>query len=405
VLYYFLQEYCYNKEQKMKYVIIGNGISGMSAAEAVRKKDAGADIVIYTSERYFHYYRPGVIEFLAGRSSLEKITIRNSDFYEKNRIRLVILAKIIKIDPAKRTVVLEGGIEDNYEKLLIAAGASSFLPLVAGSDNEGVFTLRTIDDAKAIMEYAKGKKTAVAIGAGLLGIEAAMSLTALGLQVTLVEVFDRLLPRQLDKDAAAMLQGMLEAKGLRFMLPKQTQSIKREQAGLVISFKDNTAAKGDLVLFSAGIRSNLKIVEGSGIAVDRGIKVNDHMETNIQDIYAAGDAAEHKGIVYGIWPVAKDQGSIAGQNMAGDKAEYKGSVLSTTLKVTGIELGSIGNIEAGPDIEVFTSKGPGVFKRLFVKDGKVEGAILLGDAKEYAAIREAARKKEIIVNPRTLIGD
>jgi nitrite reductase (NADH) large subunit len=388
----------------MKYLIIGNGVAGVSAAEAIRKKDQAAEITILNSERYYHYSRPRVIEFLSGTIPIEKITIKDVDFYERNNIRLVMLVNAVKIDTAAKKVLLEGGIEENYDKLIIAAGANSFLPPVEGSKNWGVFTLRTIDDAKAIMEFAKGRKTAVLIGAGLLGIEAANSLIALGLKVTIVEVFDRLLPRQLDKDGAGMLQSMLEAKGMKFLLPRQTASIEKSAGGLKVNFKDNTSITGDLVLFSAGIRPNLKIIEGSGISADKGIKVNNFMETNIPDAYAAGDITEYNGTVYGIWPAGREQGTIAGLNAAGEKAEYKGSVQSTTLKVTGIELGSLGSIEGGPGVEVFTHKEPGVFKRVFIKDGKLDGAILLGNSGDFAKLKDLMKSKENISNPQGLIG-
>jgi nitrite reductase (NADH) large subunit len=388
----------------MKILIIGNGIAGVSAAEAIRKNDKTSSITILNSERYYHYSRPRVIEFLSGRIPLEKITIKDVDFYEKNNIRLVMLVHVNKIDTAAKKVMLDGGIEETYDKLLIAAGASSFLPPVEGSQNEGVFTLRTIDDAKAIMEFAKGKSSAVLIGGGLLGIEAANSLTVQGLQVTIVEFFDRLLPRQLDRDGAAILQSMLEAKGMKFMLPKQAASVEKATSGLKVNFKDNTSVTGGLVLFSAGIRSNLKIAEGSGIAADKGIKVNDRMETNVPDVYAAGDIAEHNGTVYGIWPAAREQGAAAGLNIIGEKTDYKGSVLSTKLKVAGIDLGSLGSIEEGPGVQVYTVKEPGVFKRVFIKDGKVAGAILLGDSEEYGRLQEAMRNNEAIKDPQGLIG-
>lgn len=387
----------------MKFLIIGNGVAGISAAETIRKNDPKAEIIILNSERYYHYSRPRVIEFLSGTIPLEKITIKDVDFYERNNIRLVMLVNVLKIDTAAKKVLLDGGIEETYDKLIIAAGANSFLPPVEGSKTEGVFTLRTIDDAKAIIDYAKGKKEAVLIGGGLLGIEAAVSLIALGLNVTVVEFFDRLLPRQLDKEAAAILQSMLEQKKIKFLLPKQSSSIIKEGAGLKVNFKDNTSVTGDLVLFSAGIRPNLKIIEGSGIAADKGIKVNNFMETNVPGVYAAGDIAEFKGAVYGIWPAGREQGIIAGLNAAAKTTRYNGSVLSTKLKVAGIELGSLGNIEAGPGTEVYTDKGPGVFKRVFIKDGKLAGAIMLGDSGNYQKYQAMMLKGEVVTDPKEIL--
>ena len=387
----------------MKYVIIGNGAAGIAAAEAIRKRDASGTITILNGERYYHYSRPRVIEFLSGKTSLEQITIKDSGFYEQNRIRLVMLVNVTAIDTAKKTVHMEGGIDETYDKLIIAAGANSFLPPVAGAETPGVFTLRTIDDAKAIMEYAKGKSSAVVIGGGLLGIEAAVSLTAFGLKVTIGEVFDRLLPRQLDAEGAAILQGLLEEKKLSFLLPRQTQSITKENDGMLkILFGDKTTISTDLILFSAGIRCNLKIAGGSGIEIGKGIKVNNYMETNASGIYAAGDIAEHNGVVYGLWPASREQGAAAGENAAGGKVEYKGSVLSTRLKVAGIEVGSLGVTEVKEGIETFSKKENSGLKKLFMKDKKIVGAILIGDISKYQAIQEIIKKGEII-NDASLI--
>lgn len=389
----------------MKYLIIGNGIAGVSAAEAIRKNDASGEITILNSERYYHYSRPRVIEFLSGKTALEKITIKDVDFYEKNRISLVMLVNVVKIDPAAKKVVMEGGIEKDYDRLIIAAGAHSFVPPVKGAGQEGVFTLRTIDDAKAIMEYAAGKKTAVVIGGGLLGIEAANSLMALGLKVTIVEVFDRLLPRQLDKDSAGVLQSMLEEKGLSFLLPRQAVSITRDGEGLKINFKDNTSVTGGMVLFSSGIRPNTGIISGAGISAGRGITVNDFMETNVPGIYAAGDIIEHNGRMYGLWPPAREQGNAAGLNAAGIRAEYTDSVISARTKTAGIELASLGSIEAGPGTGVYTEKGGRNFYRAFVSAGKITGAIMIGDLSGYRRIEAKMKKGETISPPESALDD
>jgi nitrite reductase (NADH) large subunit len=387
----------------MKIVIIGNGIAGISAAESIRNKDSSCQIVMFSTEAYYHYSRPRVIEVLSGKTAAEQITIRKKDFYEKNNVLLHLSSKIIKLDVSSKNVILDNGSKESYDRLILAAGASSFLPPIEGTKNEGVFTLRTIDDAKAILEYSKEKKSAIVIGGGLLGIEAANSFGALGLSSTIVEVSDRLLPRQLDQDASLILQKLLEEKGIKFLLGKQTLSIKKEGDKLNPFFQDGSFAPGDIVLFSAGIRSSLSITEGSGIAVDKGIKINNYMETNIPGIYAAGDIAEHNGIIYGLWMAGKEQGSSAGLNAAGEKAEYKGSVPSTKLKVAGIDLGCLGKIESGPEIEVFTRQDKGAFKRIFIKERKLVGAILLGDSSRYQLLQNVMKSGEKIVNKDDLI--
>jgi len=387
----------------MKIIIIGNGVAGISAAETIRNKDKNAELVIYTDEKYYHYSRPRVIEYLSGKVTVDKIIIRKEDFYKQNNIKIFLNTKIIKIDTQNKKIILENGDEDNFDKLIIAAGAYSFLPPVEGANNKGVFTLRNINDADKIISFAKNKRAAVVIGGGLLGIESAMSLKISGLDVIIVEVFDRLLPRQLDNDAAKILQTMIEEKGLKFLLAKQTSKIEKTNNQLQINFKDNTSVSADMILFSAGIRCNLKIAENSGIDYDKGIKVNEYMQTNIPDIYAAGDIAEYKGIIYGIWPAAKEQGQIAGLNVIGEKTEYKGSVLSTKLKVAGIDLASVGNIEKKEDIQIYTKQDKDIFKRVFIKDKKLIGAILIGDTTQYQKLQEIIKLQKEIEKPEEII--
>lgn len=386
----------------MKIVIIGNGVAGISAAEAIRNKSKDIEIVMYSDEKFYHYSRPRVIEYLSGKISSERLIIKNKEFYEQNNIKINLNTKIKKIDVNLKKVICDSG-DESFDRLIIAAGAKSFLPPVKGSDLSGVFTLRTIEDAEKIIEFARGKKSAVVIGGGLLGIEAAMSIFNLGLSVTVVEVFERLLPRQLDKDGAVILQKMIEAKGLKFLLSKQTEKIESKDEKLEVIFKDGEKIITDLILFSAGIRSNLEIVKETGIEIDKGIKINENMQTSVKDIYAAGDIAEFNGVVYGIWPAAKEQGWAAGLNASGEDIKYKGSILSTKLKITGIELASIGDIEKKEKTEIFTKTGEGIYKRLFIENKIITGAILLGDTKEYQKIQEIIKNKMPVNNPSELI--
>lgn len=387
----------------MKIVIIGNGVAGISAVEAIRSKNSQIEIEIFTDEKYFHYSRPRIIEYLGKKIEKEKLIIKNKNYYEQNNIKINLETKISKIDCENKKVILANGESVIYDKLIIAAGAFSFLPPVKGSNEKGVFTLRTIDDADKIMDFIKDKKRAVVIGGGLLGIEAGISILNHELEVTIVEFFDRLLPRQLDKDGAAILQKMLEDKGLKFLLNKQAEEIKRENEELKILFKDGFALECDMILFSSGVRSNLEIIKETKIEFDKGIKVNKNMQTNIPDIFAAGDVAEFNGIVYGIWPAAKEQGWAAGLNAIEENMEYVGSVFSTKLKVAGIELASMGSIEAKQDIEIITKSNENIFKRLFVQNKKIVGAILLGDTKEYQNLQSIMKSNQQVENPSKLI--
>ncbi|MCE1195906.1 FAD-dependent oxidoreductase [bacterium] len=385
----------------MKYIIVGNGVAGMAAAEAIRGRDAAGGIHIYTEEEYYHYSRPRVIEYLGGLATPDKIVIRGPEYYAKLNIQLFRGTAVESIDTAARTISTRAGV-DSFDKLILASGATSFLPPVEGCRSDCVFTLRTIADADRILARCASGKRALVIGGGLLGIETAASLAKRGLCVSVVEVFDRLLPRQLDADGAALLRTMLERQGLAFLLPKKTAAVRPAGEGADVFFDDGSSAGADLVIFSAGVRSNARLAAAAGIACDRGILVDGHMETSAPGIYAAGDAAQFNGVVYGLWPAAKEQGSFAGRNAAGEPALYQGSQLSAKLKVSGIELASLGAIGEGPGIAVATKRGEGTFRRLFLSGGRLAGAILIGDTSSFVPLQRLLKSGEPIADPEAL---
>jgi nitrite reductase (NADH) large subunit len=385
----------------MKYIIVGNGVAGMAAAEAIRERDASAVIHIYSEENYFHYSRPRVIEYLGGLAAPEKIIIRGPEYYTKLNFQILLGTTVESIDPARQWITTKAGV-DSYDKLILASGANSFLPPVEGCRSDRVFTLRTITDAERILACCAPGKRAVVIGGGLLGIETAASLARRGLSVSVVEFFDRLLPRQLDAEAAALLRAMLERQGLSFLLPKRTAAIRPSGEGVDVLFDDGTSVGADLVIFSAGVRSDTRLAAAAGIACDRGILVNELMETSAPGIYAAGDAAQFNGVVYGLWPAAKEQGSFAGRNASGESAPYRGSQISAKLKVSGIELASLGAIGEGPGITVATRRAEKGFKRLFLSGGKLVGAILIGDTSSFAALQKLLKSGEPIADLEAL---
>lgn len=385
----------------MKYIIVGNGVAGMAAAEAIRERDAAGEIDIYTEEEYYHYSRPRIIEYLGGRATPEKIVIRGPEYYKKLNIRLLRGTRVESIDAVARTITTRAG-SDSFDRLVLASGATSFLPPVEGCGGDHVFTLRTIADADHILARSAPGKRAVVIGGGLLGIETATSLAKRGLSVSVVEVFDRLLPRQLDADGATLLRGMLERQGLSFLLPKKTAAIQKAGEGVNVLFDDGSSASADLVIFSAGVRSDARLAVAAGIACDRGILVDGHMATNVPGVYAAGDVAQFNGVVYGLWPAAKEQGNFAGRNAAGEPALYQGSQLSAKLKVSGIDLASLGTIGAGEGVTMATRRGEGSFKRLFLAEGRLVGAILIGDTSSFTALQRLIASGEPIADPEAL---
>lgn len=379
------------------YIIIGNGVAGTEAAKAIRQRDPSSEIKIFTQDHYPFYSRPRLPELLAREVSVEEIFIHNCEWYHKNKIQLHLNCTVKNIDTKNQKITLLDRSNFIYNKLLFASGSSGVLPPIDGINSaEGVFTLRSVEDVLTITKRAALSKAVTLIGGGLLGLEAGNGLRKLGLSVTVVEFFDRLLPRQLDGEGSVILQKQMENIGLRFFLGAQSKSVKDSGSVKILELKDGRMIESNFILVSAGIKPNITLAQESGVSVNKGIIVNDCMETNISNIYAAGDAAEHKGRIYGIWPAAQRQGVIAGSNMAGGNEIYGGTVPSTSLKVAGIRLTSMGDIltedKTVEQIKVKNSD-KNTYKKLFIKDGKLVGAIFLDDAKNAAEIGRLMEKK------------
>jgi nitrite reductase (NADH) large subunit len=376
----------------MKYLIIGNGIAGTEAALAIRKNDPDGEISIISQSQHLFYYRPRLIDYLADEIPLDRFTVYKSEFYDKMNIRNILGTKIEKINTREKKAISGEGSEFEYDKLLLATGADCFVPRIDGVDKKGVFSLRGVFDADNIKAYCKDITDVVLVGGGLLGLEVAFSLTKLGLKVTCVEFFDRLLPRQLDQEGAGLLKRLLEEKGLSFVFPDSVAAIEGEGKVGGVVLRSGKQLKADAVIICAGIRVRDKLAREAGIEVSKGIVVDDHMRTSVDNISAAGDAIQHQGRLYGLWPAAKEQGRIAGLNMAGVSTRYKGTVPSSTLKVTGIDLYSAGDFDS-EEGEALTSKEDGVYRKFVFTDSKPVGAIVLGDPQAIRAASEVFEGK------------
>ncbi|MDA8339698.1 MAG: FAD-dependent oxidoreductase [Nitrospiraceae bacterium] len=385
----------------MKYVIVGNGIAGTTAALNIRKLDNASEIIIISEEAYPFYSRIRLIDYLAGETDERGLIIFKDEWYEKNRILPILNTKVVDISPDSKEIALSDSQKIKYDRLLIATGGNSFVPPIAGSDKNGVFTLRNIADAKKIKEYSKDKDSIIILGGGVLGIEAGNALRKTGKAVSIVEFFPRLLPRQMDKDGSEILKKTLENMGLRFYLDARAKEIVGENDVRGLLLEDGRLVEGGMIVISAGIRPNTLLLENIGIKPGKGIPVNDRMETAINDIYAAGDLVEHRGVFYGIWPAAEKQGEVAGINMAGGNALYEGTLPSNILKVAGVELLSAGDIDAEGKLESIVSKDAdkGIYKKIVIKDNCVVGCILCGNMegrKEIlAAIKESRNIEEM----------
>ncbi len=380
----------------MKHVIIGNGVAGTEAALAIRKTDPQAEITIISESSHLFYYRPRLIEYLAGEVTVDDFIIHKPDFYEKVNITNALSTEVVKIVPGENKVLTKDGSSFPYDRLLLAAGASCFIPRIEGVDRKGIFSMRSVGDADEIREYAKGKRKAVVIGGGLQGLETAHSLIKLGLEVACVEVAKWLLPRQLDAEGARLLQRLLEKKGLSFVFPDFAASFGGKDGVENVILRSGRELDAEEVVICAGIRTRNQLAQEAGLKVNRGIVVDDHLQTSADGVYAAGDVAEHNSQIYGLWEAAKEQGEAAGLNMAGQKTEYAGTVPSSTLKVTGIDLYSAGDFNPGQDRRVLTSDRDGAYRKLVLEDRRPIGAIVVNDAQAMKAASEVfAGKAEI----------
>jgi nitrite reductase (NADH) large subunit len=382
------------------YLIIGNGVAGNAAAETIRKHDPKGKIAVFSRESQPFYYVPALPEYLAGDKAADQIIIHPQSWYDQHRIDLYLDTRVSKIDPAQKFVETDQGERFPFDKLLLATGGNSFVPPIKGADSAGVFTLRTLADADRIKQAAAGAKTAVLIGGGLLGLEAGNGLRKMGLKVTVVEFFPRLLPRQMDVAGAAILARQMEDLGFTFHLGAKTQEIVPGPDGLQVNLESGEKIKGGLVLISAGVRPDLSLAQALGLDIDKGVKVDDAMQTSRDGIYAAGDLIEHRGRFYGIWPAAMAQGAVAGAAMAGQTAKYEGTLPSNVLKVVGIDLVAAGDIDADEKLTaaVHTDAAKKAYRKLVIQDNLLVGAILLGDIRGSAEI-QAAIKKKLDISP------
>jgi len=370
------------------YLIIGNSFAGTHAAKSIRSIQPESDITICGREKYPFYSKPKLPAFLAGEVPLEKIFIYPEAWYPENNLKLLLNETAVSIDAGAKKVHFADGKKLSYDKLLIANGSKAAFPPIAGLDHPWVFSLRTLDDAIAIREYARGKKDVIVIGGGLLGLEAGNALRKLGLNVQVIEFFDRLLPRQMDKAGSLILQKKFEEMGFSLVLGVVTEKIYEENGKRLVKLKDGRTFSADFVLVSAGIAPDVELARTAQLTINKGIEVCDCLRTNNPDIYAAGDVAEHKGRIYGIWPAAEEQGKLAGTNMTGEEEVYQGTVMSTTLKVLGIDLSSLGDI-TGEGAREYSrvDDANNIYQKIFVRDNRIIGAILLGDIKKAFSLQ------------------
>lgn len=369
--------------KRQKLILIGNGMAGVRTLEELLKLDAAQyDITVFGAEPHPNYNRIMLSPVLSQEKSVEDIILNDLVWYASNGIRLLMGRKVTRIDRARRLVIADDGSETPYDRLILATGSSPFVIPVPGSTLPGVITFRDIADVDAMLAASRSYRHAVVIGGGLLGLEAANGLAKQGMDVTVVHLLDTLMERQLDVPAANLLKASLEARGLSFEMKAQTEAILGDERVTAVRFRDGREIPADLVVMAVGIRPNIELAKASGLHCERGIVVNDTMQTFDPRIWAVGECVQHRGECYGLVAPLFEQARVAANHLAHHgTAYYEGSVTSTKLKVTGIDLFSAGRFtEAeGDETLVVQDSAAGVYKKLVVRDNKIEGAVLYGD--------------------------
>lgn len=372
--------------EKKKLVVIGNGMAGMrTVEELLALDDTLYDITVFGAEPHGNYNRIMLSPVLAGEKTLDDIMINTPQWYAAHGITLHAGNPVMRIDRGCREVVAASGLRVPYDRLLLATGSDPFIIPVPGHDLPGVISFRDIQDVNTMLEAARTQQRAVVIGGGLLGLEAANGLLKQGMDVTVVHLMDSLMERQLDKPAAGLLQQALKDRGIRFCMQAQTEAILGEARVSGIRFKDGQELAADLIVMAVGIRPNIQLAKDSGLHCERGIVVNDAMQTFDPTIYAVGECVQHRQAIYGLVAPLWEQAKVCANHLAQmGIGHYPGSQVSTRLKVTGIDLFSAGDFiadEGDEEIE-FRDLRRGVYKKLVLRHGRIAGAVLYGDVSD-----------------------
>ena len=363
-------------------VIVGNGMAAARLVDELAKTALGRyAIAVIGDEPRLAYNRVLLSAVLAGDTASHDIELRPADWWRDRGVTLKYGCAVTEIDVGRRELKIANDESIAFSKLVLATGSMPLRLNVPGAELKGVNTFRDSRDVDLLLTLAAARKRVVVIGGGLLGLEAAYGLAKAGASVTLVHLMDRLMERQLDAPAAALLKSLVEAKGIEILLNANTTRIIGENRVEGVELSEGRRIAADAVIFAAGIRPNVVLAREAGIAVNRGIIVDDRLQTGVFDIFALGECAEHRGICYGLVEPAYEQARILAQHLAGRTAAYQGSVVATNLKVSGVSVFSAGDFLGGEQSEsiVLSDVKRGTYKKLVIADGRLNGAVLVGD--------------------------
>jgi len=385
-------------------VIVGNGMAAARLVDELAKVALGRyAIAVIGAEPRLAYNRVLLSSVLAGETASHEIELKPADWWRDRGVTVKYNCLATEIDVGRRELKIANDESIEFSKLILATGSTPLRLNVPGADLLGVHTFRDTRDVDLLLTLAAQKKRVVVVGGGLLGLEAAYGLAKAGAPVTLIHLMDRLMERQLDAPAAALLKSLVERKGIEILLNANTARIIGETRVEGVELVDGRRIEAEAVIFAAGIRPNVALAKEAGISVNRGVVVDDHLETSAPDVFALGECAEHRGICYGLVEPAYEQARVLARYLAGRDAGYQGSVVATNLKVSGVAVFSAGDFlgEGGSEAIVLSDLKRGTYKKLVIADGRLTGAVLIGDVGDALWYLEMIRNREPIAKIRT----
>lgn len=389
----------YKKNTNEIYLILGNGAAGISAATAIRERNETCNIVMVSNESVLGYNRPMITKSMIAKFNSNQIAVHDEAWYKEKNIINVLDREITKIDTKEKEVIFEDGIKLKYDKCIYALGSECFIPQILGADKEEVVAIRRISDTDKVIELLPNVKNAVVIGGGVLGLEAAWELSKAKCKVTVLEIEDKLMGRQLDSEAGKFLEDIIKTEGIDVILNAKVDEIEGVDSVTGVRINGDKVISADLVIISSGIIANSKIAKEAGIDVSRAIIVNEKMETNISDVYACGDCAEYNGINYGIWPQAIEMGKVAGANAVGDLLTYETVEAALTFNGMNTSLYAIGDNGKKVNFQYKTVEFKDPVKRTFKKyyfaNNRLSGAILVGNTSEMVKVTQDVKENKL----------
>ena len=383
-----------------KYVIVGASAAGIGAVEAIREVDPVGTVTVISDEQCPQYSRPMISDLVSGKANFDKMLCREDTFWQKNHVEALTGRTAVSLNLAEKWVALDKGDHVNFEKLLIATGGKPFVPKIEGAEKEGVFTFTTLSDAENLVAKVETAKSAVVVGGGLIGVSVTEALVKRGLKVTMVELKENILSLILDPTASEMVENVISNAGVTIATGQTIQRIlgKPEADNVVGSavLTGGETVKCDLVIIAIGVIPRMELVSGTDVKTNRGIIVDKFMRTNVSDVYASGDVAEAYDFVLGenrllpLWPLALQEGKVAGYNMAGKKAEYPGGTAMSALKYFGIPIISIGitNPREASAYEILVKHEPerNLYKKIVLEDNVIVGLTLVNDIEKAGVL-------------------